>query len=73
MTLYPPYKICLTLYSTANYHIILIYPSKNGFHILLFFINLISGARLIHLVIYKIKKMILDYCFILFENRNSHN
>ena len=27
----------LTLYSTANYHIILIYPSKNGFYIILLF------------------------------------
>ncbi len=43
------FQLSLTLYSTANYHIILRYPSRNRFHIIhLFLVNIISKARLVH-------------------------
>jgi len=43
------FQLSITLYSTANYHITLIYQSKNRFHIILqFLIKKISRAHLIH-------------------------
>jgi len=45
-------------------------PQKTS---LLFSIKILSGADLTHLVICKNKKMILDYCYVMHENLNSHN